>query len=347
MAQVYAGISGTNTYVPNSESTGGLIIGFARNESKYPVMEYMQNKEVKNTRGFYATYQSEQQARLSSSDFARFAWARGAAAPTGFDETENIGWDEYYTSRFAIPFGLPEDAVDQADHDTLAFHKKQAAQRMMTLISKMAATALEAADWASVGATDTATNLGGGLMSAGTDANPYIHNTITAALAKIVLNTTGAIDFSDLMFVCNPDVAQALAKAQEIFKYHGNSVYAYPFTERDPKLLNKWGLPPRIAGLKVVVDDTVIYPTKRGGTQAPTWTLPANTAYILARPGGVSSAAGGPAFSTLTRFWYRDEMTHEDMHDVNNRIYVSRVVTDCQVKVVSPKAGYRITGVVS
>ena len=67
--------SGTNTFVPDHAATGGLLIGFARNQNDFAVNKYIQIFEVKRRVGVYASYTSRHAARILSNDDAEHLWS--------------------------------------------------------------------------------------------------------------------------------------------------------------------------------------------------------------------------------------------------------------------------------
>jgi hypothetical protein len=348
MPLTFSGPGAYSTYVPSAKDTGGLIVAFSRNPSEFPLNKYMQMIEVGKMNGYYQTYRSINAARVEQANLARHVWADSMPAPTGLEETDKFTFNPYKTTRYVWPYAMGDLASDQADPmDLLAQARADAAQQSMTARSLLAASALSTADWASVSNTDTGSALGGGFWNAGTETSPILKVALNKIRIEILKKTLGAVRSKDLILVINPNTAAELAKSQEIHTYLRNQPGSYGVLEGDKKQFDDYGLLPVVYGFQVVVDDTVVATSKEGATDVLTFTIPDNTAYVLSRPGKLVGPKGGRAHSTLTMFWYQDEMTTEEKHDPDNRLTRGRVISNFQVQVVSPKAGFKVTNVLS
>lgn len=349
MPPTYSGPSAYSTYVPSADATGGLIVGFSRNPAKFAHNQYMQFIEVPTMVGYYTTYRSTQAARITQSDLSQFVFPDGMPAPTGFDNVDKFTRNLYTTTRYAFPFAIGDLAREQSDLDLLPMYQADAAQQAMTARSLLAYSALANGDYASVGNTDTATNLGGGFWDAGSETAPYIKKTLNEVRVAILKKTLGVVTSDDLILVVNPDTAKNMAKSAEIHSYLARSVFAYPtLGQTDKKMFDNYGLLPVLYGFKIVVDDTVLITSKEGASSDTfTFTVADNEAYVVSRPGGLSAPKGGRAFSSLTCFWHKDEMTVYTKHDPDDLLTKGRIVMNYQIQLTSPKSAYKIQGLFS
>jgi len=70
-----------NTYVPNPDATGNLIITFSRNPADFPLPNYVQYRPVSKSTGLYLRINEDEAARILDVDIADYVWPDGADAP--------------------------------------------------------------------------------------------------------------------------------------------------------------------------------------------------------------------------------------------------------------------------
>ena len=340
--------SPTNIYIASAQATGGLVVSHSRNPDDFPFTEYVKYMSVDKTKGFYKFYRAENAARISQDMGARYSWPHGGIRPTGFDAPELFRDQSYETFRISFPYGHSEAEVEQADFDILAHSRAMVAQQLMTYRGVLISTALQNADWSTYGNTSTATALSGGLWDAATAENAYISLGLTKAIQSVKRATLGVAKFKDYRVVMNPNTAAKLGHSQEMHALYKQSVFAAALTERDAKLFNEYGIPPVVAGLKIVVDDTVRITSKDGASSLSSgYTIPDGKIYIVTRPGGIESTSGNIATSTVTMFYYKDEMTVFEKHDKDNERYTGTVTQDVDIQIIDPRCGFEITSVLS
>lgn len=346
MSVPYVSPGPNNTFVP--AATTGLILSHSRNVDKFAFLDYVKYQQVDKRLGYYKMYRAENNARVSQDMGARFSFEPGMPRPTGFDQPESFRYNPYQTYRHSPAYGLDQESVDQADDDQLAKARADIAQLLMTLRGVQIATALVNADYAEFGTTATASSLGGGYLDAATAEAPYISKAISNSLNAIHLATTGAVEWDDFRLVMNPNTAIKLGHSQEMHAVFKQSVYTQAMTAREKKLFSKYGLPLEIAGIKPVVDDTVRITSKDGAsTTVRGYTIPDNAMFVVSRPGGIDQGMGSVARSTVTMFWYKDEMTVEEYHDTINRRYVGNVTQDVDIQVTDARTAFKITNLFS
>jgi hypothetical protein len=345
--------SGFNTFVPSFEASGHLSVSYSRNPKDFPLNQWITLTPVNKSVGYYLQVTAEVAARvINSPSLNEFVWNDGADAPTGEWGLEAFNFQSYNTVRFTYPFRIGYKAEEQASWQILAMHSEFAAQDAMTArATRVISTALTTSNYAS-NHVATATAAGGGLLSAGSAANPYIKAAFNYAAQIIQKDTVGRVRPKDLCVVMSPSAADPLGRSQEISDYVKSSPYALAQVRGDaPNQNGQWGLPDQLFGYKVVVDDTVRVTSKKNATRATSYAFAGaggtgESILMCARPGQLTGPAGGPSFSTVHMFAY-EEMTVEQRDDPDNRRIMGRVVEDFDTQVVAPASGFVITHVLS
>jgi len=340
MAAAYP--SGYNTFVPQFDASGQLVVEYSRNVKDFTLNDYITLTPVKKSIGYYLEINPEEAAKITDTDLSQFVFHDGNDAPTGIWNTESFEFKQFETKRYAFPYRLGYKAVEQADWQILASHAAIYAQLAMTARTQNVATLLTTSgNWGTH--TDTATNLGGGKWDAGTTANPYIKKTINAVKQVIQKATLGALNVNkDLKLVLSPPLAVGMAESAEIHEYLKESPFAMEEIKGGTSNNAMWGLPSQIYGMPICVDDTVKVTNKKGQTKATSYIYDGDSAIFVARPGGLTAPSGGPSFSTVHIFSY-EEMTVESKDDPDNRRTDARIVEDYVPKLVSTASGYYVT----
>jgi hypothetical protein len=149
----------------------------------------------------------------------------------------------------------------------------------------------------------------------------------------------------------NPDSASLLASSPEIHEYIKGSPAAIDEIRSglSPNATYGNGLPSTYYGWKLTVDNTVILPTRKGVNQAAgkTWAFPYQTVAVVSRLGDLEGVWGGQAFTTLSMFWFKDEMTVESRSDAWDRRMQNRVMQQITPILTSPLSGWLITSAFS
>ncbi len=169
--------------------------------------------------------------------------------------------------------------------------------------------------------------------------NPIIKRTLNRGVRQIMLDTGSVVRKKDLVLVINPNLAFAISETQELIDHIKGSPDAYDQVKGGKGKWSEWGIPDTLYGIPVVVEDSVITTTPRGAaTQTSSFIMGGNIAYLMSRPGGLVSKAGGPSFSTATLFAY-EEMTVEKLQDTVNRRVSLNVIDDVGVGMTAPVSG--------
>lgn len=340
MPATYPG--GSNTFVPSHEASGKLQIEFSRNPNSFPLNRYCGFKTVKESIGYYLEITAEEAARVVKIE--DYEWPDGQDAPSGYPGTELFQFKPFTTHRFSYPYTLGDKAVKQATWDVLAAHGRMYAQKAMTSRTKRALNILTVAgNWS--GNTATATSLGGGKWDASSASNQYILKGFNAVKEAVHTATVGAVPPEALRCVIAPELAHAIRESEEIIDYVKQNPTALA-TLQGNQFYERWGVPPTLYGVKMVVEDTVLVSTRKGGTQTKAHMLDPQVAIFTAVPEGLESsrepADGAPTFNTMTIFSYED-LSVESRRDDDNRRHLARVVDDTDEVLTAPASGYLVT----
>jgi hypothetical protein len=332
----------SNTYIPDHEATGGLIVGFSRNPDKFPLNQYMQLCPVTKDNGFYLRVTTEEAGRILSSDLNEFVWPDGADRPQGNDGTESFGYLPYRTRRYNYGFKLGDKSKDQADWGIVDTHKAIKAQQAMTArTNRVHAILGDDANWESSHVIDVDQITGNtGTWDASTVARQDIKRSLNYAAEQILLSTLSVVRKNDLRLVLGVSAAHRISECQEIVDHIKGSPEAYSQVKGQRGKWSQYGLPDELYGFPIVVEDTVKVTSRRGATSAArSFIMDGDRAYMLARPGGLVAASGGPNFSTACLFMY-EEMTVEEKQDEYHRRTMGNIVDDFDVVVTASASGF-------
>ncbi len=343
---------GPNTYVPSmsesKEATGAMQIEFSRNPNDFSFNRYIRVRPVNAISGLYLYIPPGAAARVLNADNSDFRWPRGQVAPTGNWNTQGFQFLPYITERFAPTFQIDHDAVDQASWDVIAVNSRMAAQQAMTGRTVRGTTCLTNATlWG--GNTGTAASLttdGSGVLSASTTTTLRVKSLFQNVAKAILKATIGVVRPKDIIAVMNPNTATLIANSPELVQHFIQSQFAegqvrgdYPGAEQG----ELFGLPPKLYGIKTVIEDAVrVSSDVNAATQVGDFILGDGVIIFVSRPGGLTSAAGGPDFSTIQCFC-KEDMTVWTKYDDDNRLHAGRVVDDTDFRLVAPVSGYYVT----
>jgi hypothetical protein len=138
--------------------------------------------------------------------------------------------------------------------------------------------------------------------------------------------------------VISPTVANIISQAAEIRDYVKNYPAALPFLQGSD-IFSRYGLPPNLFGVSVVVDDSVKITTRKGAASATRSFVYGNSAIFVSRPGGLIGVEGSTSFSTCQIFAFED-MTVENWDDPKDRRIEGRVIDNSTSELVAPVSGF-------
>lgn len=342
--------SGSNTFVPNFEASGKLVVGFSRNISKFKLNQYVQIVPVEQVTGFYLNLTAEEAGRLINDDGTDFRWPDGAEAPRGEDGVESFEFKPYRCHRYAYNVTLGDLAVQQAAWAINDAHLAIKAQQAMTARTLEAVTALTTSGNYDSSHRSAAASISGasGTWAASTTARQDIKRSLNYMAEKIQTDTLGAVDVEDLILVLGPKEAQALSLSQEFVDHVKGTPDSYAQFKGELAGANTqyYGMPDKIYGYKVVVESAVRTTSRKGATPVRSRVWPSATAVMVSRPGGLVGTAGAPSFSTASMFIYsKDDMSVETKHDEDNRLTKARIVDNRTTVLTAPAAGFLVTSI--
>ena len=348
--------SGTNTYIPSFDATGHLVVSFSRNPKDFPLNKYVTITPVKKSSGYYLKLNAEQAARVSYDSLRDHVWHDGNDAPHGEWNNEKFEWLTFNTTRFVYPFRLGYKAVDQADWKIVASYSAINAQQAMTartvkvwdkLFNDTAITNQSCTTAANAFTGGKGLNEGdSGDINVGTASGPVFKKALNAVARKINKDTLGAVGPKDMCIIMNPTAADAISRSKELHTYLKESPIALAQVRGDGDSMNgKYGLPDKLYGYDIIIEDVVKVSNKKGSTRATDYVLSDTDVFILARPGDLVGFEGSPSYSTAHIFMY-EEMTVEQKDDPDNRRINARIVEDFGVEVVAPVTAFRFSNAV-
>lgn len=343
MADNYIFPNNQSVFVPTLSTQ--LQVDYTRNVNSFPILRYVDITPTEKTKGYYVKFKAEDQARAVHVP-NDFVWAPGSDRPRGTWNNEMFEFQQYSCVRYNYPFRIGWLEEQQAAWDLLSKETShKAAQAMTCRAIRIANLLTTSANWPAA-STATATALGGGTWDDATATNPYILKSILAAVNLIVTSTNGAVQYEDLRLVFSPTVAALVRESEEFIDFIKQQPSSPAIWSRDNFNNGRYGLPPYIYGLEVVVDDTVEVTTPPViGSAAATnraFVWPAASAAIVTKKR--MSTGDGSTYSTATLFSYSpDEMAVEVFNDAVNRVYLGGVTENTAEVLVAPESGFLIT----
>lgn len=346
--------SPTNVFMPQADA-GGMIVAFARDPSKFPLAKYVQYAKAKEPVFYYLRLDVDSFARLVA--VADNVWAPGNDRPAGTDNHHKHDFKEVRTIRYGFTTQLGDLTVDFASWNIKQSHLIMLQQQAMTQRTQLVATLLTTtSNWAS--ATDfnpsnhyadaNALNGGAGPWNLSSEdataANGLaIKKSILEAVRRIHIDTNSIVVFDDLVLIVNPTLAEGMANSGEVNNYLKSSPVALAQVRGDePNQNQQWGLPERIYGLPIVVENTSKASNRPGATSSRSFVWPDATAVIASRKGGLEFEGGGPSFSTC-QMYFLEEATVETMQDTTHRRVTVGVTENYKEVLAAPAAGFCIT----
>lgn len=342
---------GSNTFIP-ADISGRIRVGFSRSPKKFALPRYVQYVETPSSSFYWLRMTTQEAARvLSVNDFE---WPDGSPDRATDTGTESFNFVPDITHRRSYKFRVGQKAADQAVWPLVESQSGIKAAQCMTARTIRWATAFEnTANWAKAGDTanlstnhfSTATNLVGAKLDTGSSTNPIIRKAFSVIARVINQDTMGVINYEPNSFniVMNPNTAISLANSPEIHDYIKGSYWAREEIDSGSSPNAFWGLPSTLYGYPIIVENTIKTTNLKGLDKAATTVMSDGVILFTSRPGGIDGQYGAPSFSTLTMFWWKEEMTVEMKGDSWDRLYYGRVVEDNTEVVTCPASGYLLT----
>jgi hypothetical protein len=364
MTQPFRYPSSTN-FMPVSTA---YIIGYVRRVEDFPMNRYIQLVQAPAPAFFYTQLDRDQSLRIRNID--EFLFADGADRPQTKANQFGFREQQCFTVRYDFATSIGNQALQQAEKQWNAkqvYLQGLASQAMLARTINLWQGSPSAAGagawlgldtvsmWPSTNTSDANTlNGGAGTWATASDdptnANYLaIRKSLLAAVQTIFAQTNGRVKWEDLRLVVSPTLARTMISTPELYNYIRQTEWAVDKIEKDGKNLNaRFGLPPELYGLEVVVEDTpylndLPVASQTVGSTSRSFVKADNKAVIMSRPGKLDSQVG-PSFSTVQVYWYEHQMQVFEYNDPIN-LKTQMHVTDQYVPVLpAGESGYLITG---
>jgi hypothetical protein len=339
----------SNTFVPNVEASNGLLVDYSRNPDSFALNKYIQIQPVSQSKGYYLEMNVEEAGRVLNANLGDHVWPDGQPRPSVEGNTEKHAFKLFDTERYHYGFAVGYKGAEQATWDVLGHQGRMNAQKAMTartmLVHGILATGLTQ--------TSAVSAISGvsGKWDVSTTARKDIKRSLDYAIEQILLNSLGGSKFEDLILVMAPGCARKISVCQEIVDHIKGSPDALNELKGNLGPNSQYGLPTRLYGLNIVIEDAVKVTNRRGGTKTPAFVMADTVPMIVSRPGALNSPTtakvpnAAPSFSTITLMTYED-MTVETKADDDDRRHEGRIVDDIDPIVTAPISGFRFTAAV-
>lgn len=350
--------SSTNGFVAgfNGGMTEKLIVDFGRSWQKCPVTGLADIITSDLPAGYFVKIDPTPQAQLIDSPNA-YLWPDNSPMPHQEDNRRQHDFIEWNAKRYVYSTWVGDLEKQFTAWDIEAQVTNDLGNQAMLNRAKLFYTTASTtstytnAGGTGVNHTDTATNLGGGTWGAGTMTSRYIQKTLAAVLQAIEKATVnGVLPMEDLWLVVSPTVADVMARSQEIQDGLNRTTDFSEYLQYDlyKNQLARYGLPPKLYGLNLLVDPWVEKTAKVGATSTKSFVAGTNSAYIVTRPGGIKSASGGRSFGSAAFFTVKGQELSAEVIDwpIDKRKLI-RVTDMLDFKWISPATSYLIQNVVS
>jgi len=337
----------SNTYVRQHDATGNLIVHYSRNPKDFPLNRYIQLREVSKDSGYYLSITAEEAGRIVGGDLNEFVWPDGAQRPMRNAGWEQFKFSDYKTQRFDYDAVIGYKSANQADWDIKATGAATKAQQAMTARTRAVHDVLyDTGNWDATHVEDVAdilTNQGSWELS--TTQRGDIKRSLNYAANIIRQDTLAVVRKDDLVLVMNPVTANRIGESQEIRDYIKGSEDAWKEVINQEGRYSEYGLPNKLYGYEIVVEDSVMVTSARGATVTREDVMADEIVYMIARKEGlVNAAESGPSWSTAMLFVY-EEMTVETFDDDKHRLTEMHICDDFAPVMTSPVSGFYFTGV--
>jgi hypothetical protein len=338
---------GLSTFVPTfSEATGLIQVEFTRNVKSFALNRYTKLVPVTATSGFYLKINSDEAVRIVNEN--DFRWAYGEDRPTGVNN--DFDFAPFSTRRFEKGFHIPYETAKVASWDIVAQHARSRATQLMTLRTHRALSTLTTAgNWTSsvnyFADFDALTGLSTttGVLEGNATNKPYAAQLFQTAIEKILINTGGAVQPSDLIAVMGPTTAHKMSRTEELkdlIKYTQGVQLM-----QGAGSFSRYGLSPNLFGINdIVIEDAVKVTNQKGATRAASYMLGDGAVLFLSRPGGLVGVEGGGNFATCSHFVFED-MTVETFDDPRNRRNSGSIVDNGVFEMTAPLAGLYVANI--
>lgn len=335
-----------NTWVPSPADSNNLMVDFSRNPASFPLNRYSQLVPVKRPAGKWTKMTVETAGRLKQSDVRDHLWMDGADAPRGNLNNESFAFEDFNCYRYLYADKAGTMAIENAAWDFVQWMSRRMAQQAMTGRTQLVVNAATTTgNYPTANTSDTTLINGGYQWPDGTTANLAIKKSINYARMTIMQAVLSGMEKPQYILVINPNLARHISETQEFVDMIKGSKDSYDEVQGSLSGQNpneEFGLPRRLYGCELVVENTVKITSDKGATTPTTaFVWPDNYALMTTRPGGLVGVEGAPSFSTLTHFvWEKNDMLVETFNDIENARVSCRVRDTIDPIVTAGQAGF-------
>lgn len=344
-----------------------MVQGFIRDPKRNPYLRYSQLVPAPEVTFMYARLDPDEAVRMV--DLNAFTWGYDDYRPSGRGFTMKVEWIPDSVQRWDFPYQLGDTTIrvwnKQAGINPKMLFDRVRANHAALHRGVRVVNALTNASW---GANSSTLNALMGTVGAyfdkssgqqylvdGTE-NPnfqIIKKAFQRVKRRINLATNGALTGEELCFVMPPTVAEAIAASGEIVEFLKQSYYAKGLT--DPNI-EDWNLPPKYAGFKLVVEDTVrcFIQQHDDGTVADVtqssnkdYILTGDTCYFVSRVGELDGGYGFRNFSTVQVYHLGGEARVEAFSEPKHELVEGHVVLEDKVLIPAVASGFQLLDVLS
>lgn len=355
-------LSPYNGYLPQASNQ---VIEYIRTPSEFALNRYAQYVEAPAPVFTWPYVDPDQPVRIVNE--AEFAWEDGAPRPSGNANLLSYKWIPARAFRRSYPWALGDQAIEFTkkftNMDPKAQQAGQVASQAMTNRTNRVVSMLEtAANWSGNTATATALNGGAGKWNTASDDPTQaqylaIKKSLLGAALVVTLGTNARVRIKNMKLVLSPGAAVIMSETGEIYNYikYGVSGGLAPQEGTDRDMSELWGLPPKLYGIDLEVEDSpivTVYANANGtvasivtGTGGRNWIKSNTTAFLLSRVGGIDGAYGAPSFSTVQVYFVGPQMAAYEFHDAKDRRVTGFIDEQFLEVLAAPAAGYLITAI--
>lgn len=326
-----------------------LVIGYSREVDKFPLNSYVQIRPVKNKTDVYRQKTTEAAGRVLDNE--ENLWEDGGDHPEPNEGGERFRWLGYRTRRRAFPFKVGYEEKGEADFEVLAERQAENAQKAMTdrtfRVHQMLA---DDNNWEAANILDV-TDIPGndGTWDASTVLRQNIKRTLNFAFQRIQLETLSAVTQDMMRLVLNPVSAMRIGETQEIVDHIKGSPEAYSQVTGQTGKWSRYGLPNKLYGYEVVVEDSVRVRSRPGAANVDKrYVMDSGIGLFLTRQGALPGPEGSKAssFSSVSLFM-KKEMEYMEKDDDWNKVIRGSIVEDYDVAMTATASSVKLVGLLT
>ncbi len=354
MTQAFRYPGPLNGFMP---ANTGYIISYIRKKSEFPLNRYVQLVQADKPQFYY--WQIDRDQPVRKRDINLHLWTDGMDRPIHNDNNLGFRTQPGTCIRYDFDTVLGNITIKTNEWNAKQQHLNMLACQAMEYRTAQALSTLETvSNWGANTADANVLNGGAGTWDRASDEpSDANYNAIKKAMASAVIQifsqTNGRVKYRDLQMIVSPNLAKAMANTAEIHNYLKYGSPGIKEIEGDEDNYNeRFGLPSRLYGVRVIVEDTPFVQdlpvaSQTTGSTNRSFQKKDTTAIFASRPGGLDGNAGTPSFSTLQLYWYDRQMSAYEFDDTVNQKLQIHIEDFYCVLLPAPESGYLISNVLA